>query len=505
MQAVDSAGLGIERRAAALEYFLDRNKGWVLALLSVLYFAGTILRARGKPFWFDEILSLIAVHQPSLGEAIAASRRLEWGPPGNTVVLYLVNKIAGSGEVAFRIPAMLGFWLFCLCLFAFAKRRVSFFFALTAMLLPFATWGEGYSIEARAYGMVLGWCGVALYCWQTASTEKKHRLLSLTGLTLAIGAAVLTNYYAVLICLPLATAEALRNLKQRRIDWPIWIALILGGIPISSVVLLGRGLQIAHPVALVSRSDYVTFYVNTLARFLWFAVPVLAFVGIWLVIRGDRETPSNADPRPVEREELVAPVLFLLLPLAAITLALAVRPHVFTDRYALPSIAGLALVIAILGAHFSAGRSAIGLMFAAAAFWPFGFALSHGRPLHSPYNDRPMLTDALKDGPVVVTDVLTYLPTWYYAPAEIRQHLLLISDDELSVKYANLSPDLDGFGPYGISLVKYKDLAAPEKPFLIYLTPGFNWWLPKKVLEDGGRVEVLKWEDGQALLLAHAK
>src|SRR5258708_5455719 len=115
-----SPGRTLEGWSERLEPFLQRHKVAVIVALSLVYFTGTAFRARGKPFWFDEILTLLAARQPSYSATLQATRELDWSPPLTNVIGHFVNEIAGSGEVAFRIPAMIGFWVFCLCLFGFA-------------------------------------------------------------------------------------------------------------------------------------------------------------------------------------------------------------------------------------------------------------------------------------------------------------------------------------------------------------------------------------------------
>ena len=162
-------GWRLEPLAAALERSLKRHQIWILAIWTVAYFAGTMLSAMGKPFWYDEILTLLEARQPTLPAAMRALGDVDWMPPANHLTFYLTNQLAGHGEVTFRIPAMIAFWVFCICLYLFARRRVSIFFALTAMLLPYASAFQAYSYEARGYAFMLGFCGIALVSWQAAA------------------------------------------------------------------------------------------------------------------------------------------------------------------------------------------------------------------------------------------------------------------------------------------------------------------------------------------------
>ncbi len=252
----------VEPRAAALERFLERHEILILAAWSLVYFAGTMLRAHAKPFWYDEILTLLEARQPSLSAAMRALGDVDWMPPAHHLTFYLWNKLAGSGEVAFRIPVMVAFWVFCICLYFFARRRVSIFFALTAMLLPYASAFQSYSYEARSYAFMLGFCGIALVSWQAAAEETK-RPWSLIGLAVGIAGAIFYQYWSVLIYLPLAGAEIYRSIRLRRIDWSIWFAFAAGGLAlVASLFLILHGLRSwsSYGGMRVSPIDFLYFY-----------------------------------------------------------------------------------------------------------------------------------------------------------------------------------------------------------------------------------------------------
>src|ERR1035437_4883499 len=150
----------------------------------------------------------------------------------------------GAGEISARIPAIIGFWVFCLCLFRFTLRRAGIYYALAALLLPTVLETYYYSVEARAYGPELAFSGLALVAWQ-AATERSKRSLVLPGLAVSIAAALFCHYYAVLLYLPLAGGEAVRLYRTRKIDWGVWAAFVAGGAPIvwrlSTIVEVVKG------------------------------------------------------------------------------------------------------------------------------------------------------------------------------------------------------------------------------------------------------------------------
>jgi hypothetical protein len=489
-----------------MERFLQRHKFAIIAVLSVLYFGGTMLRARGKPFWFDELLTLIAARQPTYSATIQAARELDLTPPFTDLVAHAVDRLAGSGEVAFRLPAMIGFWIFCLCLFGFASRRVNMFFALSAMLLPFVTSGESYAFEARSYGMMLGFCGVALWSWQTA-TLGKNRAAGILLLMLGIGGAIACHYYAVLIYLPLAGAETLRSLRLRKIDKAVWAAFVSGAIPLLWSLLwvmrVAKGNQ--HPVIHATRQDYLVYYVSVFGTSLWFILPALVVCAVWLMAGGNEEKLELSGPPRIPDHEFLAATLFLLLPVAAITLALMVPPHLFVDRYALPAIGGFALITSFVAAYFAGNRLVPGIAFALPVFLLFLFVMAQGRrPLENPFQKEPLLAAALQRGPVVVNDYVSYLQLWYYAPVDERSRLLYLTDQDSAVKYSHIDDIMRPFRKFGVPVVNYGDFATPGKEFLLFFTRGFGW-VPERVLEDGGSARVVNWAQGKALLELRVK
>ncbi len=497
--------LALESRCATLGRVLTRHKVAIVLILSLVYFVGTSLRANGKPFWCDEILSLLEADQPSLAASMHAGRDWDWMPPLSFVAPYLVHKIAGSSRIAFRIPAMVGFWIFCLCLFGFAARRVNIFFALVALLLPFATLFETYSFEARPYGMMLGFCGIALYCWQTAAAGTK-RAFSIVGLALGIAGALLHHYFAIMIYLPLAGAEIFRSLRQRKIDWPIWAAFTAGGIPMLVSLLAAMHVMThnTHPWIQAHKQDYLLFYTSVFPYSLTFAIPVLVLWTILLVFGFDKQEPASLQRPSIPDYELLAASLLLLIPVAAITVALAVPPHVFVDRYAIVSIGGFALLTSFLSAYFAGGRSIIGVMFLLGALLPFTFDMTKARPFKNPVVQESLFGRALRDGPVVVNNFEPFLQFWYYAPEELKPHVLYLLSETAAMEYFHLDDHSGALRKFGVPIVDYDSFKAPGKEFFVYFTGGFDW-VPEKVLHDGDTVSVVEWNGARALLRARLK
>jgi hypothetical protein len=499
----------LEQRAAACERFLNNHRLFLLTILTVLYFVLTILRARGKPFWYDEILTILEARQPTLTAALQAGRDADWMPPLSHVAFYLTDKLVGDGEVAFRLGPMIGFWVFCLCLFQFVARRASTSFAFMAMLLPFATLFSAYSFEARSYAMVLGFCGIALLGWQAAA-EGRRRPIALAALGLGIAGALLNHYWALFIYLPLAGAEAYRNFRQSKIDWPVWIAFAASGIPLLvSLILILRVVQTSlHPWSAASPKDYFIFYGHNFWPVIAFIIPMLLLVGAWLFLRGRREKPEGLQPSTVRDYEWLAALLFFLAPIAAITSALVIPPHIYVDRYLAPSTTGFALLATFAAAHYAGRRAAIGIICAIAALSPFLFHFTQIRGrAGSPFLYARVLRQALatQAEPIVISNYISCVELWYYAPDDLKPRLLGLFDEQSSVRYRRMDDVAgDSLRALGVPFYSYREFATSGKQFLIYFV---DWsWMTNQVLEDGGTLESLPGASPHGeLIRAHIK
>jgi hypothetical protein len=497
------SGRGIETRAAAIERFLDRHEVAILTAWSIVYFAGTMLRALGKAFWYDEILTLLEARQPTLQAAMRAFGDVDWMPPLSHLTFYWTDKLLGPGEVAFRIPVMIAFWVFCLCLYFFARRRVSIFYALMALLLPFASAYQSYSYEARSYAFLLGFCGIAMLSWQRAA-EGAKRPWWLAGLVIGIAGALAFQYWAVLIYLPLAGAEVYRSIRRRRIDWPMWIAFICGSAPLLLFLpLILHGVSTWHSYVgmMVHPRSYITSYEIGFRASLAFFVPAVLLLAVWLLAGGSKEEPAGQQQPEVPEYEWVALAILLLLPVVAISIALIVPPHSYAPRYSAPVVAGYALLGSLLTARFAGKRASIGLACVIAALAPFLYLMASPRHPHNPFNSQHGLRQMLKNGPVAFEDRIPYLQLWYYAPASLKPRLICITDP-----YANDTVALNEFDRLGVPLVRYRDFVHPGMSFFFYADRREKKSRFIRAIEqDGGTVEKIEPAGRRTLMLAHLK
>lgn len=488
---------------------LEQRKYFVVALFTVLYLLSAMLHARSKPLWYDEIITVISASPADAASAWKAAHECDASPPLPHMLTHFSMQWFGPSEVAIRLPAIAGFWIFCLCLFVFT-RRLGIFYALVALLVPIATEAYNYAYEARSYGLELGFCGLALVSWQ-AATEDRRRWLASVGIAFSLMAAILCHYYALLLYIPLAGAELFRTTRSRRINWPVWLAFAAGGAPV-----VWRLARISNTVRSISHGaaswspaypeQVVEFWETTLQHSLSFVVLGLAFMAIWMIGRRSR---GNSELAPtLAPHELAAGVLFLAIPVVAVGGGLLVT-HMFTERYAFIAITGPVILAVAMAARLSGGRSLAGFLLLCLAVLPMGFVLLEVPPHVNPFTQEPLLADALQKGPVVIPDGQMFLQMWQYAPAALRPEILFLADEASATKYMGFD-SIDGglrlLRPWSsIQVLDYGEFATTGKEFTVYqnsLKPG---WVLSRVIADGGSAEVEAYSNYRQLFRVHLK
>jgi hypothetical protein len=489
----------VAERAVA---WMEKHKYLILFLLTIVYSVGARNRAAGKPFWYDEVITLIAAQTPDLATTWKAALQCDANPPLPHLLTHLAIRWFGMGEVGARLPAIAGFWIFCLCLFRFVYRRAGICYALSALLMPVVTEAYYYSAEARAYGPELAFSGLALVAWQ-AATENSRRFVALPGLAVSVAAALLCHYFAVLLYLPLAGGEAFRSYRTRKIHWGVWAALAVGATPVilrvATIVAVVKGFN--HTWAPAHLGQAFEFWETGLQHGASFWALLLGLLAL-LCVRGKGDNDSSAAIH-IPSHELVAGALFLAIPLAAVAGGLLVT-HMFSARYALIGLTGVCLLGPMVAAEFFGPRALPGLLMTAVLMLGFELTLIDHSENSNPYNDDPILREALEQGPVVIPDGQLFLQMWHYAPEHLKQRLVFPVDLDAAVKYMGFDTIDGGVEALkhwsSVNVVAWKEFAAPGREFVVYqnlLRPG--WVLPR-VLDEGAAVQIKKYRPYRTLV-----
>jgi hypothetical protein len=110
------------------------------------------------------------------------------------------------------------------------------------MSFPLVTTAYFYAYEARPHGIVLGFCGIVLVCWQAATDRFDRRFWPLLGLGGGLVCALLMHSYAALLFVPVGLGELTRSVRLRRIDWKVWLTIAISSLTILVSALLFRAL-----------------------------------------------------------------------------------------------------------------------------------------------------------------------------------------------------------------------------------------------------------------------
>lgn len=210
---------------------------WMTVVFVVLTAVISLLWSHVKLLSQDEMYAFQTDRLGSLAELIHVQRvsPISLDPLLYHALSHLGMQVFGVGPFALRLPAFLGFLLMQICLFFFVRNLAGDRAGAVAAVLPALTQTLFYSAEGRPYGLLLGLYALALLCWQVASrdvpTDAERgtpRTAALIGLSIAVAATLNSHYFGILLLVPLWAGEGWRTLERRRIDWPVFGALVAG-------------------------------------------------------------------------------------------------------------------------------------------------------------------------------------------------------------------------------------------------------------------------------------
>jgi hypothetical protein len=426
-------------------------------LISGLYFTDTLLRATLKTFWYDELVTVYLCRLPSFHATWAA---VLYGTDLNPPLFYLLTRWAqhfsGEGLIASRLPGVLGFWIFGVCLYCFTARRLGRLCGCIAALTPWFTLAHYYAYEARPHGALLGWCGLMLLCWQRSRDDRPARLwppnLWLVGLFFSFLAGLLTHVYALFLAVPFLLVECDNLFHRRRIRLGTCFAILIPPFLVAHLYLQltrhylsgikGGGLHI-HPYEVVQHYLIAVFGPG-LALFI-----ILLALLAWWRSQGGQLAASIPSPLSMTREELVLALWLVVLPILGVVAA-KISHGPYFDRYFLVSTAGYALFLAQVVAtwrrrSFVARALIVTMLFfiaadtliAAYCRWRHG-DIDQVEPsshiVFVPDPAKPFMRNAslLQDRSqldILVTGHPDYLYIQYYASPELRRRLYFAAPD----------------------------------------------------------------------------
>jgi hypothetical protein len=455
----------------------------VFNLTLLIGFSGLFLAfvgglARIKPLWYDELLTYHLARLESVSLIWSAlANGPDNSPPFNLLATHAIYRFAGHSPVATRLTAMLGVWVMTLCLYVFVARRCGPVYGWIALLFPLTTMAQSYAYEGRPYGLWLGLCGLALICWQAAIGTSRWRPLPLVGLTLSLTGAVSTHFYAPIGFIPFGLAELVRTWRRRRIDVPMWIALVAGLVPMAFFGPLLRNARADTDVffSQPGLAACLVFYTWLLSTALPALVAACALLGADALFTSSRSTQTPENP-PAGRvrpplEEIVAAFGFAGFPVFAMMLSRVAARGAFVERYSLPAVMGFAVLVAFFAFSFGRRRRtgyilAIALLGGAAYVGRMDGQLV--RVKNAAHSQQLGKVVALKGLPIASDDPLFYVVLHYYAPSELNSRLTYltgIAKDQSDRALNKLAQWITASNPFQIE--NYTDFVSAHRRFFL--------------------------------------
>lgn len=473
--------------------FESNRRGW-LGLFG-LYYLVLVLANSLRPLWFDELITYNIVSLHGIGAMWKAlAQGADLNPPFFFISTWAATLIFGLTEFGLRVPAILGFFLLCCSLYVFVARRAGPSYGFIAMLLPILTGAFRFASEARAYGLALGLCGLAVVSWQR-STEGGPRAIPLACMVAALSGALLTHCYAVLMLAPFGIAQIIQDGRQRRFDWRAWICLVT---PLSACITYIPLLTTIRPYALNTPSFRPTWH-SLIAFYDFLLTPALwpLFLGALIVAFGAARDRRNtaADTIVWKTEEIALATGFLLIPLLAVLLAKSVT-RIFVARYGLAAVIGVAILFTQAAATLSGRSRRVGAALILLMLgWPAASMVERIALGSTVSPEHAALLDRRPDLPLVLSSGLLFYELNHYASPQLAARMWYLTDEQSALRITGTDvfdkglPALDRLFPFRAKLEDYHVFVRAHQRFLVYGYAMYvNDWLISKLVDDGARL-----------------
>jgi hypothetical protein len=501
----------IRDRLEAVATALKRRPVLVLLAWSILYFAATLTFASKKLLWDDEFFTLALSRLPRFSDLwVALLTGADQHPPAFYRLTHFSMYLFGTGPIGLRLPAILGFWILTLSVFAFVSRRTSTLYGYVAMLAVCLTRAFYFAYEARGYGLALGFTGLALVGWQAAA-EDRGRPLVLLGLAAALAAAVACHYYTVLILIPLGVGELLRSAARRRLDIPMWLAFLS---PAAVLVACGPLIRASGGYARTfwatpSWADAFLYFVEVFGTSVVALAGTLVILSVWLVSRGRTAPGSETSAVRPPFHEIAAAGCLLGLPFATVTIAMLVT-NAFHYRYVLSPIIGWSVLLAFLAYWLTGGHRlvAFGILVLLTGWFGINSVLTFRRlsGRRAQFEESAAFLQAQDPAlPIVVTEMTQFYQHSFYSPPEIKRRLVYLADPRSELRFLGhdtVDRGLLELRPWsGLNVVDYATYIGQQRSFLVWGSLTDWTWQTFRMAEDGVDARLVGRHDSRLLLL----
>jgi hypothetical protein len=491
----------------------------IAVLLLILLAVGlcSALHAVAKPFWYDELCTVIISRLPGASEIWnALEHAADTQPPAYYLVARFARQLVQDDHLGYRLPSILGLMGTVFCIYTILSRRVSRLSAMVGATFVLCTPLAVYAYEARPYSLMIACISCAILAWQRIEDSWRYALFA----AISLAAAASLHYYAVLVWPAFIAAETSVWIFHRRFRAGAWAAIVAGALPfLLYSKLLFKLHQALAPnfwaqpsfMQVLTAPNWLfylghfwgfTFSAGLTAIFLYFDVAKSA-------------APGEPELRPVEEKilpigEQVLILMLLWLPVIAIVVA-KITHGGMTERYMMPTILGGALAFGYLSSKVPRAVAAILFVlfltsYALSSFHVVKIALNGSllnRRAAAIHKVQAIAAEYDGDGlPIVISNSVRYLPLAYYTPVESNRMLFTIADPDTAVRfsaYKSDSVDLDLLvlrQYFPLQVEEYDGFVSRHREFLLVTYPAGGLgedfeWLPARLVQGGNTVRLL--------------
>ncbi len=480
---------------------------WRYAAIFVMCFlvCSLVQDLRLKMF-YDELFTLYMAQQGSPVEIVNATfAGMDASPPLYPILVSPLLHIVGQDALAVRLPSTLGFSAMLLFVLAFCHCRMPAVYSFIAALLVGVS-SNFFATEGRCYGLVLGCAAGALFFWQAAHRRRK-RGRAIGGLVLCLMLLAALHYYSIVLVGPLALGELVRWRTEKKLDLPIFVALLTPLLVIGVHWPLIAAFRRMSPIYWPGSTSWN----HLLGFYFQFALIPLATMFLALVLFAAFDSPEGRRPPCIVLPpyEWAAMGALALTPIAVFAVS-KYATHVFAPRYALPANIGSGILAACflkLGSRRQPMYAAavFVLLMLAAVLQQFLFTTSfnplHTTQLRSDSGLRGAETiwrklRALPDTsePIVIGYNADFLELSYYAEPPLRRRLVYLLSRKLNLRYNGF--DLDYVNLFAmrkrtnLAIVELASFLSANPRFILAVEPE-NDYLSRYLRSEGYRLVAL--------------
>jgi hypothetical protein len=462
---------------------------FVLGCLTLLYLIAVTIGNR-RYVWFDELFTMDIARSPSLHELWDRELRFDLQTPTGYLLSRLSMSIFGPNPFGLRFPSMLEFYAGSVAILLYVRSKAGVAFATLAVLLLWAVSPTlYYADEARPYALLLLSFACLLLSWDTAIRAQPRRL-ALLGVAASTLALLTTHIFAPFTLFAFIVAEAVRLLRRRMPDYPLWAALLIPMLAMLIYVPLIRASSGAIFGVYASIHTMFVFFEDT------FGAPILALVIVATMLVASPKRSRTTTPRIAPEE--IALFLCLLLSPVLVNLALMHRHGTFYERYCVTTQAAIMIALSIFLAYHSrmnrwgayAGSILLLLFLLKTQVWHL---VTYPVPQNAAF-----LATIQPNLPIVVAEGQVFVEMNHYETTALLSRVYFLKDRQASMRYlhTNLFQDFAapddmkkaGF-PYVANVAPYASFTSQHRQFLLLGTP--KQWVFSNLRLSGASIAFL--------------